>query len=543
MRLKPLLLTVAAVFILCLRNVDAGQPLSQSDLIRLLESGVYSDRVAFLVHERGVTFYPTQDDIEALRRAGAGQGLLHAVARAHPSAKRGLLPSVTQQPLRNGPSLSPRNTLAITPAPQPITGSETPGPDLSHGLAKIQGKSVAPSTLMMSNWQQYRPYMPEGMIELFEGKHFWKMPEDLRIDISDTIVEKPPPGYIEATGEYSHNVRVIHRPDGSNDVVNYVGGEPFPNPQEPDKGYKLLADLWFAYIPHLVVGTSRNPLTICSQTRHGYVSCTQFSYVLHQVLYNTDRDMSGETKHESEYWYTEWLSVEEPEELRYMTFLTLYPKNNQRSKELFTFMPALRRWVRGSLISHCSPIVGTDYVQDDFRRIGFNGGIGSFAAQFLRHQKILALSGNYAPMGGAFPANYYMPIGWPKPSWGKWQLRDADVIDVRPIGSARTAYCYAKRIIYEDSQTHYALWEDGYDTGMHLWKTALLAQRFVRSSFYGEVPGALTSTAWDVKNDHMTVASTESANGLDVLVNYDAPPEYRSLNSYSTPAGLLEIMR
>jgi len=338
-------------------------------------------------------------------------------------------------------------------------------------------------------------------------------------------------------------VQVVHLSNGHNDIVNYVGGEPFPNPVEPDKGYKLLADLWFAYVPHLLAGTSHNPLTICSGTFRGYFSCERFSYVFRQIAYNTEAGVRDEISKGNDYWYTEWLSVEEPEELRYTTLLTLYPKNNQRPKVLFRFIPSLRRWVRGSLASHCSPVPGTDYVQDDFKRVGFNGGLGLFEADFRQHRKILALTGNYAPMGGEFPANYYMPLGWPMPSWGNWQLRDVDVIEVRPVARDRAAYCYAKRTIYEDSQSHYALWEDAYDSKMHLWKTALLAQRMIETSSIGEVPGAFTSTAWDLELRHLTNASTQSQAGRDVLVDGDVPPEYQNFVSYSTPAGLLEIMR
>jgi type II secretory pathway predicted ATPase ExeA len=111
--------------------------------------------------------------------------------------------------------------------------------------------------------------------------------------------------------------------DGHNGILNYVGGEPFPHPAEPDKGYKLLADLWFAYVPHLLVGTSANPLTICSETSHGFVSCERLSYVFRQVAYNTDGEASAEELKGSDYWYTEWTSVEEPEELRYNTYYGL----------------------------------------------------------------------------------------------------------------------------------------------------------------------------------------------------------------------------
>jgi hypothetical protein len=166
-----------------------------------------------------------------------------------------------------------------------------------------------------------------------------------------------------------------------------------------------------------------------------------------------------------------------------------------------------------------------------------------FNAQFLKHQPILALTGDYSPLGGDFPANYYMPLGWPKPSWGNWQLRDADVIDVRRVAREQSGYCYGKRIIYEDSQTHYALWEDAYDRKMRFWKTALLAQRLIKTASLGDVPGAFSSTAWDFELRHLTNASTQGKKGGDVLVDDEVPPEYRNLTRYSSLAGLAQIMK
>jgi len=535
-------------------SAAASKTLSENDLLRLLAGGVYNARIASLVHNRGINFVPTAHDLELLQRAGADEALLHEVVTAprvlpqvmqlppHPT-------HVTPQSINKPIASTGHNTLN---ARQAASNPSTPGVTISSqklDISKLEASSSVSGTLpagtriTIRNWREYAQYMPFGMSELFEGYHFWKMPADIEMVIGPTLPEKMPARYNEATERYSDNVEIIHLPDGHNDISNYVGGEPFPHPREPDKGYKLLADLWFAYVPHLLAGTPENPLTTCSETAYGFVSCERLSYVFRQAAYNTDGAPSAEELKGSNYWYTEWTSVEEPEELRYTTLLTLYPKDNQRQKELFRFVPSLRRWLRGSLAAACSPVVGTDYVEDDFKRVGFNGGLGSFDAKFLGHKQIIALTGDYTPLGGDFPANYYMPLGWPKPSWGNWQLRDVDVIDVRLIPSMRAGYCYGKRIIYEDSQTHYALWEDVYDKNMWFWKAALLAQRMVNVQPLGSVPGAFTSTAWDFENRHLTNASTQSKEGHDVLVDGDVPAQYRNFVAYYTPARLADIMK
>jgi hypothetical protein len=537
-------------------GVQAAQKkaLSEHDLLQLLLGGVYNPRIAQLVRDRGITFVPSARDLGSLRHAGADLALLNAVESArHVTAQlpehlgeHPLVRQVTPPPIPNPVESIPHNTVTIHPATSIVPGAiPATAPNLrTHLPAPASSVAVVPvgATITLANWRQYSQYMPLGMTELFKGDQFWRMPADLEIVVGPTIPEKLPVGYAEATAKYSDNVRVVHF-GGHNDIRNYAGGEPFPHPQEPDKGYKLLADLWFAYVPHFLAGTSRSPLTICSETSHRYLSCERLSYVYRQIAYNTDGELSAEESKGSDYWYTEWLTVEEPEELRYTTLLMLYPKDNQRAEELFTYIPSLRRWIRGSLTSRCSPVAGTDYVQDDFKRVGFNGGLGMFDAQFLQHRQILALTGNYLPLGGDFPLNYYMPLGWPRPSWGNWQLRDVDVIDVRRIPALASGYCYGKRIVYEDSQTHYALWEDAYDRKMHFWKTALLAQRLPKKPSLGEVPGSFSSTAWDFELRHLTNASTQGKQGGDVLVDDDVPQEYRNFTRYSTLAGLAQIMK
>jgi hypothetical protein len=558
MRRKWLFLIVLPLVTAWLTPSGAAQKraLSAHDLLRLLAGGVYNSRIVELVQDRGTSFVPTPRDLASLRRAGANLALLNAVESARhftaqlpegsraPHIERQISPLAVPNPL----DTSPHNTLNLRPAssiaPHAVPAT-APMPQTTTVPAPASSVAMIPlgTTITVHNWQQYSQYMPLGMRALFKGEHFWRMPPELEIVVGPTVRATLPIGYGKATAKYSRNVSVVHLDNGHNDILNYAGGEPFPNPQEPDKGYKLLADLWFAYVPHFLAGTSRNPLSICSETSHGYVSCERLSYIYRQTAYNTDGEVSPRESEASDYWYTEWLTVEEPEELRYTTLLMLYPKDTQRAEELFTFIPSLRRWIRRSLASRCSPVVGTDYVQDDFKRVGFNGGLGSFDAQFLQHQQMLALTGDYSPLGGDFPLNYYMPLGWPRPSWGNWQLRDVDVIDVRRIPAERVHYCYGKRIMYEDSETHYALWEDAYDRKMRLWKTALLAQRLISVPSLGEVPGAFTSTAWDLELRHLTNASTQGKNGRDVLIDGEVPREYRNFTVYSTPVGLAEIMK
>ncbi len=392
----------------------------------------------------------------------------------------------------------------------------------------------------MNNWRRHQQFMPMGMQRLFAGRLFWSMPHDVEMDVGPTVINPLPRSYAAAQSE---SVGVVHLPGGHNDIVNYVAGEPFPNPQEPDKGYKLLVDLWFAYSPHLIAGTPANPFRTCVEDKFGSFSCALLSYVYRQTAYNTDPGVAREEPGAAGVWFTEWTAVEAPEQSKYTAQLTQFFKDNQRPQELYVYIPSFRRSLRLGVPARCTQVVGTDYLQDDARNIGFNGGIALFDARFLGHRRILAMTGSYAAVAGDFPRNYYMPVAWPTPAWGRWQLRDVDVIDVRRVPSESAGYCYGSRIIYEDSYTHNALWEDVYDAHMRLWKIALVMPRDTPAPLLGPVPGAVTSCIWDVQNNHMTTGTTQDSRGHDVLINSAVPAQYRDFAKYSTPGGLVQIMK
>jgi hypothetical protein len=427
---------------------------------------------------------------------------------------------------------------------QQAADQEPDGMNAWLAITANQPATIAPGTkITIRNWRKYQQFMPLGMIELFKGTYFWKIPEDVEIDVGPTVSYPLAKSYVVATEKYSSQVRVVHLADGNNDIANYVGGEPFPSPREPDKGYKLMADMWYTYGPYLAVGTSENPLHSCTQDRFGSIFCEVAEYVYRQLARNTDPRVPREDVRAPDLWFSEWLMVGAPEQSKYTAQLTLFPMDNQRNQELYVFLPSLRRSVRLSVTARCSPVLGTDFVQDDYKSNGFNGGIAMFDAKFLGRRKIITLFGDYKPMGGDFPHNYYMPLGWPKPSWGQWQLRDVDVIDVRRVPSKRNGYCYGSRIVYEDAETHYALFEDIFDINLKLWKISLANQREVRDPVIGLVPGPVTSAGWDVQNDHMTSVSTSDKYGHDTLPNSATPAAYQDFDKYSTPGDLAQILK
>jgi hypothetical protein len=141
------------------------------------------------------------------------------------------------------------------------------------------------TVIATQNWQKYREYMPDGMAALFEGKYFWKMPPDAEMEIGPTVVHPLPKAYVDATEKYSSQVRIVELLEGRLTLSNYQGGVPFPDPMEPHRGWKILANLWFRYLPHLSVDTNG---VVCTMDSNRSVSCKAGMKVYRQLAFNTD---------------------------------------------------------------------------------------------------------------------------------------------------------------------------------------------------------------------------------------------------------------
>jgi hypothetical protein len=301
--------------------------------------------------------------------------------------------------------------------------------------------------------------------------------------------------------------------------------------------------MWYRYTPRLTVWTTENSGTDCYQDNYGNISCDHEIFVDRLLRHVTDPgapmvDPAAGDRAESRYGM-----VIDPEQKKYTAFLSIYYDDLTRLPGSFGFSPARRQVIQSSPASRCQPSAGADFTADDYR-YGFGGNIPTLSADFLGTRKILALLDYQAPPS-TFPANYFMPLGWPKPSWGKWELRDMDILDVRKLASMAAGYCYGKRVMYIDSQFYAPLWEELYDNDMKLWKIMHLAPQAMEVPGVGIVNngGAIAEEFWDIQHNHATYDSSFDDRGHPPYVNEEVPKAYDDISKYSTAAGLSTIMR
>jgi hypothetical protein len=448
------------------------------------------------------------------------------------------------------PSLANAQQPAVTPATSAstISGSSAgTAPAGSADTAKPSNDGVTAGTggipvgtvITMQNWQQYRQYFSDGVADLFSGKYYWKMPADVSIEVGPTVLNPAPKNFQDATEKYSSQVKVVELPDGGLTLANYQGGLPFPNPQEPHKAWKILANVWYRYIPHLSYISHASGCTLNST---GNVNCATGNVVYRQLSYNTDPGTTNTVDPEGRF-YTQWFMILEPEQDRYTASLTIAYNDLTRQQDIYAFIPSLRRYQRVSATARCGQNSGLDINQDDYRS-GFNSNITQFNVEYSGERKVLALILSKMP-DNKFPNGYDMPLGWPMPSWGKWQVRDTDVIGATKLASQNKGYCYGKRVMYVDRTDNAPLWEELYDPDGKLWKIAGLFPRTVDVPNVGPIDnsGSLIYAFWDIQNNHASFVADPTDDSHPFYVNEQVPKDYLDLTRYSTPSGLNMIMR
>lgn len=453
------------------------------------------------------------------------------------------------------------------------------------------------TTITKTNWVQYKQFFTEGEIGLWEGRWTWRMPDDVQINVGPPNVYPLPEPFIELSEKYGDQTQLVRLSDGRWRLKNYVAGMPFPVPREPNMGLKILANLNYRIAPHLVAGFSDSGALgrICEIDRFGSTSCVRVDYDFRQMAYNWEPGVPRVEPGSGQAWLGEWVQAEEPEQLRYTADLVLLWQDNLRPEGHYAFIPAFRRTMRLSDTSHCEPLLSSgDRTRDDsemawngrmneFDRDGdaargwfepvmgavpnaittnnyfggvpttspqqlsvmhgaWNGGIGDFDVTSVKRRKLLSLTQLTAEYG-KFPDTYNMPLGWAKPSWGTWELRNVWVIEVHPI--PLIARCHRKRVIYVDTSLSAPLAEDLYDDNMNLSKVMVLSSQPLAVAGFGMQTwaGGGILQLWDVQSEHALMSLTSDERGRTWSIDSSVKPQYNSISEFQSPGGLMELMR
>jgi hypothetical protein len=397
--------------------------------------------------------------------------------------------------------------------------------------------------------------MSEGLVALFEGKQFWHLPADLRIEVGPTVSIPLPKKYLQDTDKYSNQVKLVRTPSGGYVPQGYLAGLPFPHPLEGEpalRGQRIFWDAYYRFQPRVQSG----PGFTYTLDRFGHMTQTsEVREVDSQLAYLSDREYPRTILDGAPYYFARFEEQLAPEQGKYSTVLDLIPADPTQFDELYEYVPTLRRSLRLSQAARCAPLFGSDYLNDDE-----NGGPPGlpqlFQIDYLGEKKILALE-HAAPESFESPGTpaqlddrYYYHGGqgivpFPKPAMGKWELRDSYLISLKRLPQFANGYCYSQRVMYVDKENYFGAGElDLYGTGGRLHKAQLVfLYPVVIPASGGDqaelLSGPNTGLLVNFQNKHVTVSPYLRAC-LDGECSKDG---YLDISRYASPEGLMKIMR
>jgi Protein of unknown function (DUF1329) len=407
------------------------------------------------------------------------------------------------------------------------------------------------------NWKKYECYLPVFWRTIFAGDHFYKWPDapGFEIEVGPTHDVPAPKPFIAATEKYTGQTQLIQTDlaPGSWNVSNYHGGFPFPDPQEPNKAYKILYNSWFSYRPALA--HKRGWAIAIDKYRNQ--TTTTYDVVNNQLNFNVDPGMPETNPVMPDFLNSSYIELTSPEQSRYVATLNLKHKDPSQLPDLYSFVPALRRVFRLSAAAVCADLTGSDTDNDDLcPNTGVCPQIPLFKVELLGEKKVLVNLGmsreSITPPDGAlqgYNSKYWhisaqdleLTNGFvlPKREAGKWELRDAYVIRWQRLPQFQAGYCFGSRITYIDKQNYYSLGVDNFDMQQKFYK-ALLQQFQVIKSPTGEPyfsSDAQAANTIDFQNFHST-------NGGEFNPTFNQNTgKYQDTARYATPAGLQQVMQ
>jgi len=396
--------------------------------------------------------------------------------------------------------------------------------------------TIPPGTKITSqNWQQYKDFMPVGMQGLWRGQFYWHLPDNAVMSVGATTPTPLPQKYQADTEKYSSQVSLVKNSEGGYGIQGYVAGVPFPKPSGPLAGVQILYNEYYAYVPYLITTYAHLGF---SMDRYGSKYVTEVREVNFKLKHLSDPGKPADIPSTGDTFLTQNNVIWQPEQSKYVNSLQIFHDNPADLPDSYVFVPSLRRSIRLTTAARCSPLVGSDYTQDDERSMNLQPPI--FDSKFLGYKKVLV---GYPAPGYTDVNNYYKPLYFPGDKAVVWQLRTVAVLDLRRVPSKAGGYCYGSRMAFIDKETWQPIWMDLFDAGLHLWKTGpSIYKPMPLPGTTGDVatgvggPGDGDYTFWDVQNNHLTLDIQSGG-----LINGDAK-SYDDFVRWGSAAGMQQVM-
>jgi hypothetical protein len=409
------------------------------------------------------------------------------------------------------------------------------------GMVDASSSETIPvgTQITVSNWQQYKRFLPISFQAAMSGAYIFHATSDpvYTLTVGPTTNLTPYRKWIEDGEKYSGQVSLVPAPTGGLTMKGWVAGPPFPNPSGPHRGEEIMYNSWTPFRPFILFSVDNG----FAVDRFGNKSQNDVTADFFQLSHLSEENEPTNLPYANGMFYVSRFEITAPEQSKYTTQLQSQPDDPMKHPETFVFLPSLRRSLRLSSAARCSPISGSDWVQDDN---AWNPPF--FNVDFLGEKKVLTLIMDPAK---AFNGHAYVGIfdstggslpGWPKAGGGHYELRTTDLIDLKWIPQLGS-YCFSHRIYYVDRATWVPILLEEYDQENKFWKTGW--NKYAPLKVHGQetlvLDGYCSSVNVDWQNAHTSISYTTGIPTIDD----DVPAKYKDVSSLSQPGSLSRIMQ
>jgi hypothetical protein len=400
--------------------------------------------------------------------------------------------------------------------------------------------TIPPGTrITLENWQRYQKFMPIGVQAMFSQRYPFKIGDgpEFAMEVGPTVSIPLAKRLKEDTEKYAGQTRLTKVESGGYTTEGYVAGVPFPKPSGDLFGQEVLYNAFFGFIPPIYRYTTMTSLI--DRFENIFPQYTEVVYW--RLSHISDPGSPINPPYGNGYLQTTRYFVLSPEQTRYTTQLAQQPDDPQKVQEIYVFLPSLRRSLRLSSAARCSPILGTDWVQDD-NSDGMAFQIPNFNVKFLGQKKILFIVHGDVP-GMYNNQNYLLKSSmpaWPSAKVGKWELRNVMVVDTSPL-PALGGYCYGHKVGYIDPDTWTQVAWDFYDNNQKFWKFNMIPMTPLKIDTGDETTfhSANVDIMWDFQNQHVTSSNVDSPPQFASKISADL----RDASTWAFPGSLSRIMK
>ncbi len=400
-------------------------------------------------------------------------------------------------------------------------------------------RTIAPGTrITVENWRQYRDFMPIWLQGAFNGNsavHLSSGPE-YAIVVGPTVHYPMPGRWGQDAEKYGSQTTLVRQANGGYVMRGWVAGPPFPNPAGPNKAVEILYNAWAPFRLFILHSASFGTLV----DKFGNRTTQNTNNCFYMLSHLSEPGMPINMPYANGFFYVSRFMVVAPEQSKYTTELSMQPDDPTRLPELYVFLPSLRRSLRLSSAARCSPILGTDSVNDDN---AWNPN--NFKVTLLGEKKLLMPvmdpakahdAGSYVGFTGSSAGTF---PGWPRPEVTRWQVRPFYVLHLQWIPELGP-YCFAHRIFYVDKETWIPPFTENWDNENKLWKG--LWEIYAPINFRGQqtimLDGYAGAHQIDWENGHISASYAATPTTDD-----EVPADFKDAQTMTTPGGLSRILK